>query len=93
VAEYIIRRANTDEVGLLTDLAFRSKSYWNYSKAYLDLAKHQMKVTEVDINSDFVYVAVKGNQTRLCGFYHLKTIGTETELVWLGRNLLPSNKI
>jgi GNAT superfamily N-acetyltransferase len=83
VSEYIIRRAKTDEAGLLTELAFLSKSYWNYSNEYLAVAKHHMQVSEADINLDFVYIAADTDQTRPCGFYHLRTNRTESELVWL----------
>jgi hypothetical protein len=40
-----IRRAQVDEAGLLSDLAFRSKAHWGYPPDWLELWRPELTVT------------------------------------------------
>jgi GNAT superfamily N-acetyltransferase len=64
-----IRRAQVDEAGLLSDLAFRSKAHWSYPPAWLELWRPELTVTPQQLEAAPTFVAVDGSA--LLGFYLL----------------------
>jgi len=76
---YTIRQARSDEAALLTDLHWRSKAYWGYDEAFLNLVRDDMQVTSADIANDHVYV-LENNDQRVIGFYSLKTLDGKLHL-------------
>ncbi|MBH5317677.1 GNAT family N-acetyltransferase [Paenibacillus sp. GSMTC-2017] len=75
-----IRRAKPYEAELLSELAFDSKSHWNYKADYLEAAREHLKITDREIEDEQVFVyEVAGN---IKGYYHFRT-NDEPELVWL----------
>ncbi|WP_233096043.1 hypothetical protein [Alicyclobacillus sp. SO9] len=47
-----IRRAVQGEFQVLSDLAFRSKAYWNYGSDYMDAARNDLTVSPVEIEKN-----------------------------------------
>ncbi len=57
-----IRPAKDDENGVLTNISFASKKYWNYPQEYLNVWRTELTVTSDYINTNIVFVAeVDGN--------------------------------
>ncbi|MEX1030722.1 MAG: GNAT family N-acetyltransferase [Paenibacillaceae bacterium] len=77
---YIIREALSSEASLLSQLAFESKSYWQYDQEYLVAAREQIKITYSDIEQDYVYLYE--DEQGISGFYHFMNIQCDPELVW-----------
>ncbi len=82
-ADYKIRLANDAEGPLLTDLALRSKSHWDYDQEYLKQCRPAMTVNEQYIN-DWT-VMVLEDKAKIIGFYALKFVSGENRLdhLWL----------
>ena len=76
-----IREAKETEAEFLSDLAFRSKAYWGYSKDFIMACKEELSVTKQDIlNETFDYLVYEQNE-EVRGFYALERISyTEVEL-------------
>lgn len=53
----IIRPAKDTESGVLTNISFESKKYWNYPKAYFDVWRPELTITSDYINTNIVFVA------------------------------------
>jgi GNAT superfamily N-acetyltransferase len=68
------------EASLLSQLAFESKSYWQYDDEYLEAAREHIQITISDIEQDHVYVYEDEQGTS--GFYHFMHIQCDPELVW-----------
>lgn len=66
-----IRYARAGESQTLSELAFRSKSYWPYDQDALNSYRTELEVFEEDITAGSVYVAVDGEHT--VGFYALSS--------------------
>src|SRR5439155_11349356 len=64
-----IRRARTDEAGLLSDLAFRSKAHWGYPRDWLERWRPELTVDPRALEAAPTFVAVA--ESSLLGFYHL----------------------
>jgi GNAT superfamily N-acetyltransferase len=52
-----IRPAKDKENGVLTNLSFASKRYWNYPKEYFDVWRKELTITSDYISANIVYVA------------------------------------
>ncbi len=52
----VIREAVKNEHKLLTDISFKSKSYWNYPPKYFDVWKNELTITENYILKNKVFV-------------------------------------
>jgi ribosomal protein S18 acetylase RimI-like enzyme len=76
---YKIRHARSDEADLLTELNLRSKAYWGYDEAFMELVRDDMQVTTDAILNDHVYV-LENNENRIVGFYELKVVGNHLHL-------------
>jgi ribosomal protein S18 acetylase RimI-like enzyme len=61
-----IRLARKEEADMLSELAIRSKSYWNYDQDYLNLCRSVLTVTKEEIKQWPFIVAVANNH--ICGF-------------------------
>lgn len=51
-----VRKATIDDINALSELAYKSKAYWGYSKDFLDKCIDDLTVTVNDIESNPVYV-------------------------------------
>jgi len=77
-----IRRAQFTEARILSDIAYRSKSYWGYDPEYMELAKKDLRISEDSINNNWVFVIEAENIIK--GFYELRENSRqEAELFWL----------
>lgn len=65
----IIREATENEHELLTEISFKSKSYWNYPSEYFDVWNNELTVTEKYILQNKVFVAEIIKQ--VVGYYSL----------------------
>ena len=77
-----IRQALSSEVEYLSELAFRSKSYWGYSDQFMQACLEELTIDKgyIENNPTFV-MEVAGNTI---GFYSLEHISTaEVELSFL----------
>jgi GNAT superfamily N-acetyltransferase len=74
-----ISEANTNNAEALTELTFRSKAYWNYTREQLAAWKDDLTITAEYINENQVFVLTNANQ--LYGYYSwINTNETEVEL-------------
>jgi GNAT superfamily N-acetyltransferase len=73
-----IRLARRDEVGLLSDLAVRSKGHWGYDAAFLEACRAELTITPARIDTETVWVAVGAGE--VVGFSALLVEGEEAEL-------------
>ncbi len=64
-----IRPARPDEAARLSELAFRSKAHWDYSEAFLEASRDELRVKAGEIDRGDVYVAEHAGQ--VLGFYAL----------------------
>lgn len=71
-----IRRAVPDEAELLSELAFRSKSYWGYSKDFMEFFRAELTYTTDDIVNEHFFIAFDNSDP--LGFYGLNKL-TEYE--------------
>lgn len=68
-AEVVIRKADVTEAGVLTEISFSAKRYWNYPEEYYDTWKDELTITEDYIKYNTVYVALLG--ANIIGFYSI----------------------
>ncbi|WP_136810748.1 GNAT family N-acetyltransferase [Desulfosediminicola flagellatus] len=64
-----IREAIIDEHELLTDISFKSKSYWNYPSSYFDIWKNELTITNNYIAKNNVFALENANQ--VIGYYSI----------------------
>lgn len=64
-----IRTAKASEAGILSDLAFRSKAHWDYSKEFMAKCKNDLKIKSTDLTSRLTRVIIDGDI--ILGFYSL----------------------
>ncbi|MCY9513041.1 GNAT family N-acetyltransferase [Paenibacillus apiarius] len=65
----MIRRATNEDSNTLSELAYRSKAYWGYSKEFLDKCKDDLTVTVPYMEMNPVYVLEKNN--KIIAFYSI----------------------
>ena len=74
-----IREALPSEVEHLSELAFRSKSYWGYSDQFMRACRQELTVDECYIENNLTFVIEAAGNT--VGFYSLEHISdSEVEL-------------
>ena len=73
-----IRAAQPEEAAALSDICYRSKAHWGYDNAFMQAARHELRLTPDDITSSHVFVAEWDGV--LCGFYRIKQHG---KVAWL----------
>ena len=77
--QWEIREALPSEVEYLSELAFRSKSYWGYSDQFMQACRQELTVDEYYIENNPTFVIVDAGNT--VGFYALEHISaSEVEL-------------
>ena len=73
-----IRPARKDEVGLLSELALRSKGHWGYDAAFLEACRAELIITPARIDTETVWLAVRAGE--VVGFSSLLVEGEDAEL-------------
>ena len=70
----VIRKARPAEAPLLSQLAFRSKSFWGYSPKFMESCRAELTVdaSRIDSGNHDCRVAVSG--TAILGFYTLERL-------------------
>lgn len=77
--QWQIRQALPSEVEYLSELAFRSKSYWGYSDQFMQACRQELTIDEDYIESNPTFVIEAAGNT--IGFYSLEHISaSEVEL-------------
>ena len=78
----VIRQAHPAEAGLLSELAIRSKGYWQYDPLFLEACREELTITPGDIIArHFFVVEVEGH---IAGFYALAAnTSQEADLAFL----------
>ena len=77
--QWQIRQALPSEVEYLSELAFRSKSYWGYSDQFMQACRQELTVDEYYIENNPTFVIEAAGNT--VGFYALEHISaSEVEL-------------
>jgi GNAT superfamily N-acetyltransferase len=71
-----IRPATPDEAALLSDLAFRSKAYWDYDPVFLAACRPAMRLTPEYVAKREVYLLEADGS--VIGFYSLCALSNET---------------
>jgi N-acetylglutamate synthase-like GNAT family acetyltransferase len=72
-----IRPARSQERGILSDLAFRSKASWGYSPEFMEACRAELSISEEDIaRPDRHYVLAETNRETL-GYYALERLSTD----------------
>lgn len=69
-----IRPARVQESQLLSELAFRSKSYWGYSPEFMEACRTELSVSNTDITSPSFYCNVGEFHGKIVGFYTLEVV-------------------
>jgi N-acetylglutamate synthase-like GNAT family acetyltransferase len=77
----LIRRARAKEAAALTALAFRSKAFWGYDKAFLEASGPDLTVEDELVRSGRVFVAERDRT--IAGFASLGGEPPRLELVQL----------
>jgi len=72
------RLARKDEVGILSELAMRSKGHWGYDAAFLEACRGELTITPARIHCETVWVAVEAGE--VIGFGSLLVEGDDAEL-------------
>ncbi|QED46588.1 GNAT family N-acetyltransferase [Cytobacillus dafuensis] len=67
----IIRKAENQDSEVLSELAYKSKAYWGYSKEFIEKCKDDLTVTVQYMRENHVYVLEKDNT--ILAFYSLST--------------------
>lgn len=67
--EIVIRKADTSESAVLTELTFKSKRYWGYPEEYMKIWEEDLTVTEEYIRKNIVYTAVVSDS--ITGYYSI----------------------
>lgn len=61
------RKADLNDREYLSNLAYRSKSFWGYNQEFLESCREDLEVSEEEIENDLVYILEEGG--RILGFY------------------------
>lgn len=74
-----IRPAREEEVGLLSDLALRSKGYWGYDAEFLEACREELTITAERLGTESIWVAETAEG--VAGFTSVLGGGEEAELM------------
>ncbi len=66
------RDAKPQDADLISRLAVRSKSYWGYSKEFIEACREELLVTEQLIKSDKCHYVIVESKERLLGYYAIE---------------------
>lgn len=77
------RCAELSEGRFLTELALRSKSYWDYDKDYLEMCREALTVNKSYITNNIVMIGEVNNE--IIGFFSLAKVKGENRLdnLWI----------
>lgn len=93
--EIRLRVAREDECRALSDLAFRSKAFWGYSRDFMEACRAELKVLAEDIaNTDRHYVLAK-SKGAILGYYAPERLSVDeyelealfVEPDWIGQGI------
>lgn len=62
-----LREALVGEARELSNIAIRSKAYWDYSEAFIQACKQDLTIDETYIHENYVYVLK--NEEKIAGFF------------------------
>ena len=62
-----VKRANASDAKRLTELTFRSKAYWGYSKVQIEEWREELTITESYVEENELYKLIDGEE--IIGFY------------------------
>ena len=68
-----VRFAEIHEADLLSDLCFRSKTFWGYDTAFMEACRESLKINSQQIENGYVLVAADGQS--LAGVSAMDPIG------------------
>jgi len=72
-----IRKAQTHEVGALSQLAIESKAYWGYSTDFLKACAEELTISVADmVSSRFIYMLCESD-TEIIGFYAIERLSRD----------------
>jgi GNAT superfamily N-acetyltransferase len=71
----VIRKADPSDDITLSELTFKSKSYWNYPEEYMKVWEQELTVTDDYIKQNIVYVVE--NNGIIIGYYSIKEVKDE----------------
>lgn len=75
----MIRAAVPEEAERLSDLAFRSKAHWGYTRAFMEACRAELSISPEYIQQNRTFVRLRGDAP--LGFYTLEALApTEVEL-------------
>lgn len=83
MTQFRIRRANFNDTASLTDLAMRSKGYWDYDVSFMSDVVPLLDFSAVDITLAQIYVI--DDDVSMLGFYQLTMINDRPYLdhLWI----------
>ncbi len=68
-SQLVIRKADSADSPILTEISFSAKRYWNYPEEYYSIWKDELTITEDYIKYNTVFKALVNNQ--IVGFYSI----------------------
>ena len=71
----MIRKAQSRESGILSELAIRSKAYWGYSPEFMQSCAQELTVSTTDIENSRFHYYVSELVGEILGFYAIEDIG------------------
>ncbi|WP_017728458.1 GNAT family N-acetyltransferase [Halalkalibacterium ligniniphilum] len=77
----LIRKAKPKDSDTLSNLAYKSKSYWGYSKDFLKRSKDDLTVTGEYIEQNPVYLMEKDN--KIVAFYNFEVKNKKLEALFI----------
>src|SRR5947207_15333487 len=83
--EIVIRRAQPDEAGALTELAHAAKRHWGYPESWIEHWKADLTITSNFIADNEVFVAMINDEIAGCCALVIGDSLTEPEHMWIKR--------
>jgi N-acetylglutamate synthase-like GNAT family acetyltransferase len=74
----MIRRATTDDVATLTNIAHDAKRYWGYPEHWIEHWREELTISNDFVSKNEVYVSASDDEVR--GFYALVVRNDKAEL-------------
>ncbi len=72
-----IRKARPGEGQLLSEVAFRSKSHWGYSREFMAACRAELTVSKSDISNPARYYVVAQLNETIIGYYALERLPSD----------------
>jgi maltose O-acetyltransferase len=74
----MIRSANKEEAGALTEISFSSKGHWRYPREYLDIWENELTISPDYIEKNDVFVYEEDGVAR--GYYSIVELASDLEV-------------